>query len=223
MKAIVVLSGGLDSTVSLAKARQKHRVTMCLTFGYGQRAEAREYRAARRIAAYYGISFRFIRLNWLAAITSTALVARRSSLPKLTERQLADSARTRKTAKAVWVPNRNGVFINIAAAVAEAARCDLLVTGFNREEAQTFPDNSPAYVQAANRALRYSTANHVRVVSFTERLDKPAIVKTGLRLKAPLSLTWSCYEGGHLPCRRCESCLRSMRAYRAAGCNYPLP
>jgi 7-cyano-7-deazaguanine synthase len=207
MKGVAILSGGLDSTVSLAAALRRMDLVLALTFDYGQRAARREREASARIARRYGVTHRVIPIPWLAGLTRSALVDRRAALPL---REM--SARS---AKAVWVPNRNGVFIEIAAAHAESLGATRLVTGFNREEAATFPDNSPAYVRAVNRALGYSTANGVRVVSFTGSLDKRGIVRLGRRLGAPLDWIWPCYEGGRAWCRACESCLRSLRALDA--------
>ena len=205
MKGVVLLSGGLDSTVSLAVAARKMKVVLAVTFDYGQRAARRERRAAARIARRYRVPHRVIGIPWLARLTPTALVNRKARLPR--------GEMSERSAKAVWVPNRNGVFIEIAAAHAEALKAARLVTGFNREEAATFPDNSAAYVRAVNRALGYSTANGVRVVSFTADLDKKAIVRLGRRLRAPLDLVWPCYEGGRRWCGTCESCLRSLKAF----------
>ena len=204
MKGIAILSGGLDSTVSLAVAVRKMEVVLALTFDYGQRAARREREAAARIAKRYRIAHRVIGIPWLAGLTRTALVNRRATLPR--------HEMSVRSAKAVWVPNRNGVFIEIAAAHAESMGAARLVTGFNREEAATFPDNSKAYVGAVNRSLSYSTANGVRVVSYTIDLDKKAIVRLARRLDAPLDLVWPCYEGGRTWCGSCESCLRSLRA-----------
>jgi 7-cyano-7-deazaguanine synthase len=204
MKGVAILSGGLDSTVSLAAAREKIDVILALTFDYGQRAAKREREAAARIARRYRIPHRVIRIPWLAALTSTALVNRKARLPR--------HEMSKESAKAVWVPNRNGVFIEIAAAHAESLGATRLITGFNREEAATFPDNSPAYVRAVNHALRFSTATGVRVVSFTADLDKRRIVQLGRQLGAPLEHIWPCYEGGRRWCGSCESCLRSLRA-----------
>jgi 7-cyano-7-deazaguanine synthase len=108
----------------------------------------------------------------------------------------------------VWIPNRNGVLINVAAAYAEGYGCDTVVTGFNREEAEEFPDNSRDYVDRANLALALSTRNRVRVESFTIDLDKRAIIRLGIELKAPLSIVWSCYRSGERMCGRCASCAR---------------
>ena len=207
MKAVAILSGGLDSTVSLAVAVRRMQVPLAVTFDYGQRAARREREASARIARRYRVPHRVIEIPWLASITRTALVNRKAALPR---REMSE-----RSAKAVWVPNRNGVFIEIAAAHAESLGAGRLITGFNREEAATFPDNSPAYVGAVNRALSYSTANGVRVVSFTADLDKRGIVRLGRRLGAPLDVIWPCYEGGRAWCRECESCLRSLRALDA--------
>lgn len=204
MKGVAILSGGLDSTVSLAAATRQMDVVLALTFDYGQRAAKRERAASAKIAKHYKVPHKVIAIPWLAELTGTALVNRRAKLP-LNEMSV-------RSAKAVWVPNRNGVFIEIAAAHAESLGARRLVTGFNKEEAVTFPDNSPAYVSAINYALSYSTANGVRVVSFTGSLEKKGIVNLGRRLDAPLKFIWPCYEGGKRWCGECESCLRSLRA-----------
>ena len=204
MKGVAILSGGLDSTVSLAAATRKMDVVLALTFDYGQRAAKREREASSKIARHYKIPHRVLAIPWLAGLTGTALVNRRAELPT--------NEMSERSAKAVWVPNRNGVFIEIAAAHAESLGAARLVTGFNKEEAVTFPDNSPAYVGAVNLALSYSTANGVKVVSYTGTLEKKGIVNLGRRLDAPLKFIWPCYEGGKRWCGECESCLRSLRA-----------
>ncbi|MBM4044036.1 MAG: hypothetical protein FJ279_02895, partial [Planctomycetes bacterium] len=157
-----------------------------------------------------------IRLPWLQAITRTALVDESKAVPTPKTQDLDDvHGAAAETARQVWVPNRNGVFINIAAAYAESLGCELIVTGFNAEEGLTFPDNSPEFIEAANEALCYSTLNHVRVVSYTAHMNKVEIVRQGLALDAPLDLIWCCYHRGPLLCGECESCLRALRALRA--------
>lgn len=128
-----------------------------------------------------------------------------------------DARATSRSAEAVWVPNRNGVFVNVAAAFAEALGAGLVVAGFNAEEALNFPDNSPAFVEAANAALALSTRTGVRVISYTEDLDKRQIVEIALNRGVPLNLTWSCYEDGESACGVCESCMRRARAMEAHG------
>ncbi|SHF50416.1 7-cyano-7-deazaguanine synthase [Desulfofundulus australicus DSM 11792] len=215
MKSVVLLSGGLDSTVSMAQALIEGEVQLCLTIDYGQRAAAKEIAAAQALAAHYNLAHRVISLPFLADVTTTSLVNRKVIIPE-PEGELDNPQQARTRAKAVWVPNRNALFINIAACFAEALGCEQVVTGFNREEAAAFPDNSIDFIEAINLSLSYSTANKIRVVSYTARLNKREIVRLGQRLKIPWHLLWSCYYGGETMCGRCESCRRFMRAMSAA-------
>lgn len=207
----------MDSAVSLAHAFHETGVSLCLTFQYGQRAAEKEKMAAAALAAHYGVLHQVIEIPFLREITGTALVAEDEHIPEPELSRLDELEAASATAASVWVPNRNGIFINIAAAFAESAQCELVVTGFNREEAATFPDNSPEFVHAVNGALSYSTLNKVRVVSYTQRLDKVEIIKLGMKLGVPFQHIWSCYRGDEKMCGRCESCLRFQRAARAAG------
>ena len=210
---VVCLSAGLDSSVNLALAcRKPGGVRLALTFDYGQRAAKREAAFSRRLAQHYGVLWKLVRLPWLGEVTGTALVARGKKLPRLKSTQLDDRRLTLKSAAAVWVPNRNGVFLNVAASFAESYGCREVLIGFNREEGATFPDNTPAFGRAATAAFRYSTANRVKVVSYTADLDKKQIVRLARCLALPLGLVWPCYEGGRRPCGACESCLRLKRA-----------
>jgi 7-cyano-7-deazaguanine synthase len=215
-RSIVLLSAGLDSAVNLRIAHDRTEVALALTFDYGQLAAAREIAAARAMCLGLGICHRVVRLPWLERISQAAITGDGESLPQPALADL-DTAAARDTARAVWVPNRNGVFVNIAASFAEALDCDLIVAGFNAEEAATFPDNSPEYVRAANRALTLSTLRHPRVVSYTQKLDKAAIVRLGRKIHAPICRVWSCYRGSREQCWRCESCLRLERALRETG------
>ncbi len=196
-KSIVLVSGGLDSLVSLARAVNEREVRAVMFFDYGQRARESERASAMSAANYYGLSFLDADIRWLESLSPTGMRASRG-----------DAADELMTLDQVWIPNRNGVFINIAAAYAESYHCDTVVTGFNREEAEEFPDNSREYVDRVNAALAFSTRNAVRVESFTLDLDKRAIIRMGLELKAPLSIVWSCYRSGPTMCGRCASCAR---------------
>jgi 7-cyano-7-deazaguanine synthase len=209
---ILLLSGGLDSVVNCAIAVEQGPVVLALTFDYGQHAAAREIAAADSVAAHYAIPHRVIPLPWMKEITASALVAKDLSLPELDEGDLSDASKTKKSARAVWVPNRNGVFIEIAAAFAEALEADRIVTGFNREEAETFPDNTEAYLSAVTASLSYSTLRRVHVLSYTANLEKKDIVRTGMEHNVPFDRIWSCYLGREKMCGRCESCRRFKRA-----------
>jgi 7-cyano-7-deazaguanine synthase len=216
MNSIVLLSGGLDSVVCLKQARHETRVELALTFDYGQKAAFREIDCAKQICRKFKVPHQLVELDWLKQITQTALVNRRSKIPEPEQGDL-DKNPAADTARDVWVPNRNGVFLNISASFAEALGGELIVAGFNAEEARAFPDNSPQFVDSVNRSLQHSTLSHPQVISYTQDLTKKEIVELGIRIGAPLDLIWSCYHGGKKMCGRCESCVRTKRAFEASG------
>lgn len=195
-------------------AKQTHSIEFALTFDYGQRALVRELSQARKIAEYFRIPHRVISLPWFKEFSTSALLSHKP-LPAPSTGDLNQLAYSRKTAQAVWVPNRNGVFIEVAASFADECRVADIVVGFNREEATTFPDNSSEYLTAVTRALSFSTANCVRVVSPTAELNKTEIVKHAKRAQFPFELLWSCYESLDQMCGECESCMRLKRALHA--------
>jgi 7-cyano-7-deazaguanine synthase len=202
-RSIALVSGGLDSVVSLARAVKERRVESVMFFDYGQRARASERVSSMSAANYYGLPFEDVDIRWLESLSPRGMQAGAAR---------ADGDDALVSLDEVWIPNRNGVFLNVAAAYAERYGCETVVTGFNREEAEEFPDNSAEYVQRVNRSLEMSTRNGVRVESFTIDLDKPAILRLGLELKAPLSIIWSCYRSGERMCGRCASCTRLSAA-----------
>lgn len=225
MKAITLLSSGLDSVAALAIAARSLEIEMAITFDYGQRAGQREIEYSRKVCEHFGIEHRIISLDWLGEITHTSLVNRNEKVPSLSFEDIDEAAPvtiTENSAKAVWVPNRNGVMLNIAGSFAESRGCDYIVVGFNGEEAGTFPDNSLDYVHAMNHAFSYSTQNGVRVLAPLIELGKTEIVKRALEAKAPLEYSWSCYHGGEIPCGKCESCVRRARAFKNIGTKDPL-
>jgi 7-cyano-7-deazaguanine synthase len=178
-----------------------------LFFDYGQAAASREGDAARRIAEFYGLPLERLELPWVARLSKSALVSGAGGPPSWSEDRLSDTA-----PRAVWVENRNGIFINIAAFYAAESGCDAVITGFNREEAEVFSDNGEEFVARINRALELSLRHRVVVVSPTLRMTKREIVERALALDIPWELLWSCYRGGERPCGSCESCLRLKRA-----------
>ncbi len=114
--------------------------------------------------------------------------------------------------KNIWVPNRNSLFINLAACFAEYYNVDWIITGFNREEAQEFPDNTKEFVEVINKTLVLSTLKTIRVKSFVANYTKREIYQIGLEINAPLQHIYSCYLGGKKMCGRCMSCKRLIEA-----------
>lgn len=214
--AVALLSGGLDSTVATALYHKKHGVERALFFEYGQKALSAERRASKNIADELGINWQTIKLPWLKSLLPDAMSGK-SLPPEMSNKLLRDKKYCEKTAKAVWVPNRNGLFVNIAATLAEANSLGAVVVGFNKEEATTFPDNSLEFLERTNKALALSTSNGVKLLSPTLRLSKKGIVKKAIKEQLSLKHIWSCYKSGRKMCGFCESCVRLNTALACSG------
>jgi 7-cyano-7-deazaguanine synthase len=218
--AVVLLSAGLDSTFNLLRALEKFSVRLVLTFDYGQKAAAREVDRARRIAEYFKVRHQIVALPWFSLFTRTALIQADTRVPAGHEVEIDNLTRSLETAKNVWVPNRNGIFLNIGAGFAEGLDADFVVPGFNSEEAQTFPDNSGAFLKALDQSWAFSTNSGVRTYCFSTELNKSQIIRESVRMRLPFSLLWPCYLAEEKWCGRCESCLRFKRAVEANGLSF---
>lgn len=208
-KSIVLLSGGLDSVVSLAMAKEELNITLALTFDYGQKSAEKEIKASAAIAKHYGIEHKVIKLDWLKEITHTSLCSE-------DEVPTGDALNNpENSAKSVWVPNRNGLFLNIAGAFADAEGYTNIIIGANKEEAQTFPDNTKDFIEKVNEEFKFSTRVHPRVTAPLIECDKVEIVHLGLVHKAPFNLLNSCYKNTKKHCGVCESCVRLKKALEA--------
>lgn len=210
---MVLLSGGLDSSVNLLAAREQAEVVLALTFDYGQRASVREIAAAKKMATHFQIPHEVVALPFFKNWGQSSLTDHQKAVPTGNQVSIDDMKTSTQTAKSVWVPNRNGVFLNIAAGFAESLGADAIIPGFNREEAATFPDNSQAFLEAMTNTLRFSTSNKVQVKCLTTDLNKSEIVQLGVRLGMDWSWIWPCYLSGPKWCGQCESCQRAKRAF----------
>lgn len=210
--ALVILSGGLDSTVSLASLKEKLNIKLAITFDYGQRAAKNELTASKKIADFYGVEHKIIELPWLKNITKTSLVNRNENVPEPDITQDTTDAM-----KAVWVPNRNGIFLNIAAGFCDSFGIDYIIFGANKEEASTFPDNSKEFISEINKSLSYSTLTKTEVLAPLIEMNKIEIVKLGKELNTPFNLISSCYYSQDKHCGKCESCKRLQNALRQAN------
>lgn len=218
MKAISILSGGLDSTVATIKLAGKYDIH-AITFDYGQRSARMEIEASKIISSAYGFKHYIIRLPWLGELGGSALTTK-NKIPEPTMEEL-DSSVAKETAKRVWVPARNLVFTSIGAAYADALDAKAIIVGWDQEEARTFPDNSRRFLRAFNRVLEMGVLVDARVEAPLISYTKKEIIEEGYRIGAPLEVTYSCYEGGRLHCGVCESCMRRKRAFKLAGVEDP--
>lgn len=211
---LVVLSGGLDSTVCLAMAvAEGGQPPLALTFDYGQRHRTEVDRAAG-IAGHYRVEHLVVALDtrpWGgSALTDPAI-----AVP-------AGGAGEAGGIPATYVPARNLVFLSVALAVAEARDLDAVWTGVNAVDYSGYPDCRPEFVEAFRRVGELALKRGVEgrpVEVRTPLIDrtKADIVRAGVALGAPLALTWSCYEGGATPCGACDACRLRARGFAEAG------
>jgi 7-cyano-7-deazaguanine synthase len=211
-----------DHEMDLMRSKNPNRKKnfgVALYIDYGQKASKREELVAKYHAKKLGLQFIRIRTSLLSKYGKSSLTRTDIRIPQGQELDIESLETSLKSAKKVWVPNRNGLFLNLAAFYAEALGASEVVIGFNKEEAQTFPDNSAEFLKKANEFFSFSTANKVHVRSPTLLLEKPEIVSRVQGL-FPLAQIWPCYEGGDFWCGECESCLRSKRAMEKNNLNW---
>lgn len=216
-KSIILLSGGLDSLVSLAICKEKLNIEFAIIFNYGQKSYEREYKAAKSISEFYNIKLEKIDLNWLKNISNSSLNTK-ETIPLLSKELLDKIEITQKSSNSVWVPNRNALFINIAACFADAQNYSHIIIGANKEEGATFKDNNIQFINSINNSLKNSTNNLVKVEAPLINLNKAEIVKLGLMQNSPFKLLHSCYLNKEKHCGQCESCLRLKRALELNNC-----
>jgi 7-cyano-7-deazaguanine synthase len=221
VSGVLLLSGGLDSAANLALLSQSGPWPgVALTIDYGQRAARAEVYFSKRLAEHFQVEHQVLELPWLGRLGGSSLTEGTSSVPELRAELLDDPKTTQESAGKVWVPNRNGIFISLASALAERRGFPSVWVGFNQEEAATFPDNSEAYAEAISQAQKFSTRNGVLVRSLTLHYRKTQIVEIlrALPRKFPWEWVWSCYhsyqdvEENFRMCGKCESCQRFLRA-----------
>lgn len=216
MKAVVLLSGGLDSVVNFKCAHDEGDILLALTCDYGQVALGDEVLAASECAARFGVPHRVVDLGWFRDLINNP-IAGKGHLSPVSEEDIA--AGRKWLLDETWVPNRNAVLVSVGAAFAESLEAGVVVAGFNREEAVLYPDNSAEFLVRVNAALEISTLSGVEVKSYTLDLDKTGIVALGLENGAPLDLFYSCYERSRngLMCGVCQACVRTKAALEANG------
>ena len=198
-RSVVLLSGGLDSTVNLARASSETEVALVLYFDYGHKAAQREIAAFRKIISHYKVKSRVISLPWLETITHSAICNQRKQIlepPSYSAIDVADeNNRFSRYTTNTWVPNRLGLMLNIAAAYADSLECDYIILGLNNTRGMTNPEHSLPFYTSLNNLLENSTLNIPQVVSYTGPLTKAQIFAHGMELNAPLSLVWDCLKG----------------------------
>ena len=214
-KAISVFSGGLDCTVATCVYDNDYEIH-AITFNYGQKAFAQELKASKKICEEMGWTHEVIDLPWLSDISNSSLNTD-EDIPEVSEDDLDDIDKSSETASNVWVPARNTVFTSIALSYAESIGAEIIIVGWNNEEGLTFPDNSQEFLNEFNELIKVGSPDKIRIEAPAINLNKEELVELGVKVGAPMKLSYSCYKGEDEPCGVCESCVRRNRAFKKVG------
>lgn len=215
--AVCLVSGGLDSCVAAAVAAQEFELAF-LHVNYGQRTEARELKAFHEIADFYQVRRRLVAdVPALKQIGGSALTDEKIAVPE-------GEISTDKI-PVTYVPFRNAHFLAIAVSWGEVLGAKRIFIGASQVDFSGYPDCRASFFEAFNRVIREGTRPETEILIETPliNLTKAEIVRLGAKLRAPLHLTWSCYQREDVACGRCESCLLRLKGFREAGLKDPIP
>lgn len=218
-KAVVCLSGGMDSSVCAALAARDYD-THALHFSYGQRTEARELKSARAVAEAVGIrDFLPLKMDLFRKIGGSALTDASIAVPDAPAVEAIGAS-----IPVTYVPFRNAHFLSAAVSWAEVIGAKRIFIGAVEQDSSGYPDCRPQYYEAFQRLIETGTRDgDIEIVTPLIQLKKSEIVRLGLELNAPFHLTWSCYSSEDQACGLCESCVLRLRAFREAGMQDPVP
>lgn len=222
-RAVVCLSGGMDSAVCAAIAAREHEV-YALHFSYGQRTEQRELASAKAIAIELKLAqFLPLTIDIFRIIGGSALTDTNIAVPDASE-EGPNAEATGSNIPVTYVPFRNAHFLSAAVSWAEVLGAEAIYIGAVEQDSSGYPDCRPAYYRAFQELIRTGTRDgSIRVETPLISLRKHEIVRRGLELSAPFHVTWSCYTGNQAACGTCESCILRLRAFAEAGVDDPIP
>ncbi|MBU0503926.1 MAG: 7-cyano-7-deazaguanine synthase QueC [Candidatus Omnitrophota bacterium] len=214
-KAVVLLSGGLDSAVTLYYAGKSGFKPFCLIFDYGQR-HIKEISFARRLALKAGCGYKIVKISlpW----NGSSLLGKRVSLPK---RKNVITGKQKKVIPSTYVPARNIIFLSFALSYAEAIGSEAVFIGAHSQDYSGYPDCRPEFFKAFDRAAKVGTktgiqGQGIRIIAPLLNKSKAEIIRLGSYLGVPFELTWSCYSGGKYPCGKCDSCYYRAKGFKEA-------
>ncbi len=223
-KALVLCSGGLDSSTLLAQTVERlgSQNVIALSISYGQK-HLRELDAARAVSDHYGVELRSLDLGAIFAGSQCSLLSQsEADIPSGT---YADQQAEQEGAHvSTYVPFRNGLFLAAAASMALSAGCSVVYYGAHHDDwaGSAYPDCTPSFVDSMATSIEEGTGGELRLEAPFVDWSKADIVRLGIELKVPFQLTWSCYEGGEAPCGVCATCLDRAAAFAANGLEDPV-
>ncbi|MET1248621.1 7-cyano-7-deazaguanine synthase QueC [Sporolactobacillus sp. STCC-11] len=218
-KAVIVLSGGLDSTTCMSIAKNEGYELCPITFCYGQRHQ-REVEQAKKIAAFYEVvHHRIVDLDFFKQLGGSALTDASIHVPE-------DGAE--EGIPVTYVPARNMIFLSLATAYAEVIGAETILTGVSSVDYSGYPDCRPEFIRSMNQTINLATkigvsAHHLTIKTPLMHLTKAETVRLGMKLDAPYQLTTSCYNGGEKACGTCDSCRLRIKGFKDAGLIDPIP
>ena len=220
-KAVVLLSGGIDSAVAAAFAKSKGYEILALTVDYGQR-HSKEIRAAKKVAARLGASEHKVLRVDLSQFGGSALVESRLKVPKSRDREEIG-----RNIPITYVPARNAVLLSLGLSWAEAVGADAVFIGAHAIDYSGYPDCRPEFIEAFRKVSALGTkrgveGRAVKIEAPLVEMGKTEIVKLGRELRVPFESTWSCYSGGEKACGVCDSCIIRLEAFKEAGIDDPI-
>ncbi len=220
-KAVVLLSGGLDSSTVLAMALKRGYEVVALTFDYGQR-HSRELDSARKVALHYRIQRHVVMSLDLGRFAGSSLTDMSTEVPQGRTRSEIDSG-----IPSTYVPGRNLVFLSVSSSLAESIGAEAVFIAVNSVDFSGYPDCTPEFVEAFQHALDIGTkagrsGKAVKVLAPIIGFSKRQILEEAVRLRVPIELTWSCYRGGPKACGRCDSCVLRLQGFADAGLEDPI-
>lgn len=224
MEAMVLFSGGVDSTTCLAQAVRKHGASevLALSIYYGQRHQ-KEMACAKQLVQFYGVQWQTLDLSRIFADSDCSLL--QGSSEEIPRESYAEQLKATNGAPvSTYVPFRNGLFLASAASIALSHGCKVIYYGPHADDAagNAYPDCSCVFHDAMAKAIYEGSGRQVQIVAPFVEMTKKDIVKLGLELGVPYELTWSCYEGGDRPCGVCGTCRDRAAAFHANGVADPL-
>jgi 7-cyano-7-deazaguanine synthase len=215
-RAICIISGGMDSALSAAIAKNAGYEIIAVHFNYGQRTQEKELSCFRKLTADLGTVENYeIDLDFFAQIGASALTDKSIEVP---------TGGIEEGVPATYVPFRNGIFLSIAAALGEKHHAEALYIGVVEEDSSGYPDCRESYIQAMEKAIDLGTRDETKleIKMPLVALKKSQIVQKSLELSVPLEDTWSCYQSEEVACGICDSCRLRLRGFKQAGVKDPI-
>lgn len=224
MKALVLFSGGIDSTTCLAMAvnQYKSENVIALSVSYGQK-HTRELESAKKIAEYYNVTYKELDVSEIFDNADCSLLANsEKEIPKQSYAQQLEQSDGKPVS--TYVPFRNGLFLAVASSIALSYGCRAIYYGIHGDDASgnAYPDCSEEFNNAISQAVYLGSGNQLAVIAPFVGMTKADVVKKGIELHVPYELTWSCYEGNEEPCNLCGTCRDRIKAFEENGMTDPL-